>query len=94
MKMQVPARCKECFYITQLNNLVVCGSPSFPEEMKVLDITSFKVNLDSSPPEWCPYIVTNKFIAALPQEKQEAIDNIWSGLTELLGWDKEGSNDE
>jgi hypothetical protein len=88
MKIQVPAHCKECFYIKQLDNLVVCGSPSFPEEMKTLDIISFKVNPDSSPPEWCPYITTNNFIATLPQEKQDAIDNIWGGLAELLGWNK------
>jgi len=92
MKIQVPAHCKECFYIKQLDNLVVCGSPSFPEEMKTLDITSFKVNPDSSPPEWCPCIVTNNFIATLPLEKQEAINNIWNGLAELLGWNKVKEN--
>ena len=88
MRMQVPAHCKECFYITQLDNLMVCGSPSFPKEWEILDITSFKVNPDSSPPEWCPYIATNKLIATLPKEKQEAIDNIYSGLAELLGWNR------
>ena len=92
MKIQVPAHCKECFYIKQLDNLIVCGSPSFPEEMKTQDITSFKVNPDSSPPEWCPYITTNNFIATLPQEKQDAIDNIWGGLAELLGWNKVKEN--
>lgn len=88
MKIQVPVHCKECLYIKQLNNLIVCGYPSFSKETEVLDITSFKINPDSSPPEWCPYITTNNFIATLSQEKQEAIDNIWGGLAELLGWNK------
>ena len=92
MKIQVPAHCKECLYIKQLNNLIEFEYPSFSKETEVLDITSFKVNPDSSPPEWCPYITTNNFIANLPQEKQDAIDNIWGGLAELLGWNKVKEN--
>lgn len=66
---------------------MICTNPSFPEEIKVLDISSFKVNPDAIP-DWCPYILTNKAISLMSKEKQDALESICKGFNILFGWDK------
>ena len=63
---------------------MICTNPSFPKEMKVLDVSSFRVNPDTIP-DWCPYTLTNKAIALMPKEKQYALEKIIDGLSSLLG---------
>jgi len=87
MILDQPKRCSECFYIKSYNGYMVCTNPSFPKEMEVLDISSFKVNQDAIP-DWCPYILTNKAISLMPKEKQYAIENIFNGFSILFGWNK------
>lgn len=70
----------------ELNELTMCGSPSFPEQMAILDVSTFKVD-PTQIPDWCPFIITNKAIESFPKEKQEALDSIYNGLSVLLGWE-------
>ena len=86
MKLSVPKCCGNCFYMRDYNNSSVCTSPTFPEEMQILDISSFRVD-PAKVPEWCPYIITNKLIDQLPKERQEALDNLYNGFRVLFGWD-------
>lgn len=86
MKFNQPKCCAQCFYINPYNNFMICTNPSFPKEMKMLDVSSFRVNPDTIP-DWCPYTLTNKAIALMPKEKQCALEKIIDGLSSLLGID-------
>lgn len=86
MKFNQPKCCAQCFYIKPYNNFMMCTNPSFPKEMKVLDVSSFMVNPDTIP-DWCPYTLTNNAIALMPKEKQYALEKIIDGLNSLLGID-------
>ena len=86
MKFNQPKCCAQCFYINSYNNFMICTNPSFPKEMKALDVSSFRVNPDTIP-DWCPYTLTNKAIALMPKEKQYALEKIIDGLSSLLGID-------
>lgn len=62
---------------------MICTNPSFLQEIKVLDISSFKVNPDAIP-DWCPYILTNKAISLMSKEKQCALEKIIDGISVLF----------
>ena len=80
-----PKCCAECVYIRPYGDYKVCSYPFFPDEMSILDISSFKVIPDAVP-DWCPLIQRNNEIASMPEEKRNALDNICKGLAVLSGW--------
>lgn len=92
MKLLEPKCCNECFFIRNINDITICGNDSFPEELKILNYTAFKIN-PLTVPEWCPIKKCNKMIEGLPPEKQEAFNNIYKGLQALFGQDKKEEGD-
>lgn len=88
MMLNTPKCCGECIYMRQLNELTICGSPSFPNETAILDVSAFSVD-PTKVPDWCMFVATNRALESLPKEKQDALDNIYNGISVLLGWKTE-----
>ena len=88
IKLHVPYCCGECVYVRIIENDAFCGNYNVSPEMKMLDISSLSIDL-SKRPEWCPIVALNRKIDALPEEKQEALDNFSKALETLFGWNGE-----
>lgn len=72
MLIEKPEKCGDCPYIRMYGNMHVCGFPVHTQEESMLDITSYKVSIDSCP-SWCKMNEVNDFYENLPEEKQKAL---------------------
>lgn len=83
MELHIPERCMDCYNLYTYGEMTVCRSLHFSSELKAQDITAFRVN-PSERPEWCPNVKIKKYFDALPQDKQEAMEDITRGLSKLF----------
>lgn len=82
MKFEVPDNCGSCLSIGQFGNKYFCGMP-VSKEKEMLDISSFKVDINSRP-DWCPKNKVINIINNLSEENKDLVDRMCDGFSAMF----------
>ena len=83
LKIRVPENCGLCTKkIQYYDGGYICNAP-VSKEKEILDISSFKVSLETRP-DWCPLNNIVNIIDNMPEEKKVLVDKMIDGFSAMF----------
>ena len=92
MPFPIPNSCGECIYRHEFHSGYYCNNPT-DEKRQMLDISAFKICLDTKP-DWCPMEIIRQKINELSAEDRKLLDKVCAGFNAMFELIENMSNEK